>query len=186
MSDTTNTALSEEAYTELDSFLLSDACDDETLTVDEAHGLLTALIIAPEPTETEVWLETVWGEPDFADKAEALAMTELMLRLYEEIETSLQKRHDFEPLAVEVEEDEEVIVAYEGWCYGFMLGVEMQEAVWEALPEDEQNLLAPIAKLALLSTDEEQEQEMEDDEYAAWVELLPGAVMGLYAYMHPA
>lgn len=183
MSDTNNGVLSEDEFAELDSFLLSEACDDETLTVDEAHGFLTALIIAPESTPEASWLETIWGEPRFADEAEAGRMTDLMRRLYNDIETTLAKRLNFEPLAVELEDEDEVIVAYEGWCYGFMLGVEVHEAVWEELPKDEQALLAPIGKLALLNNEDE-EAEMDDDEYESWVELLPGAVMGLYSYMH--
>jgi len=26
---------------------------------------------------------------------------------------------------------------------------------------------------------------MDDEEYTSWVELLPGAVLGLYSYFHP-
>jgi hypothetical protein len=39
-----------------------------------------------------------------------------------------------------------------------------------------------MAQLALLNSDEE--PEMDDEEYESWVELLPGAVLGLYSYWH--
>ncbi len=86
-------------------------------------------------------------------------------------------------MSVEVEEEDgSVVVAYEGWCFGFMLGVETCQDEWEKLSEDEEGLLAPMAQLALLNSDEE--PSMDEDEYEQWVELLPGAVLGLNAYWH--
>ncbi|MCK5640117.1 MAG: UPF0149 family protein, partial [Gammaproteobacteria bacterium] len=72
--------------------------------------------------------------------------------------------------------------AYEGWCFGFMLAVTNEHAVWDELPENEQDLLAPMAKLAMLHIGEESEEEMDEDEYDTWVDLLPGAVASLYGY----
>jgi uncharacterized protein len=178
--------LNDDELAELDAFLLSDACDDEVLSVDEVHGFLTALLVGPQPLAQEEWLEQAWGEPQFADAAEREHMRELMLRLYRDIDATLQEGHDFEPLAVEIEEEGEAVVAFEGWCFGFMLGVESCQEEWDKLPTAEENLLAPMAQLALLNSDEELEPEMEmdDEEYESWVELLPGAVLGLYSYWH--
>jgi hypothetical protein len=63
-----------------------------------------------------------------------------------------------------------------------MLAVTGDEERWNNLPENEQSLLAPIAKLALLYADEN--VDMEDDEYEMLTELLPGSVVGLYRYWH--
>lgn len=174
--------LNEAELAELDEFLLSDACDDEVLTVDEVHGLLTALQVGPQPMAEAEWLAMAWGEPQFADAAQRERMVGLMQRLNRDIEAVLQAGRDFEPLAVEVEENGVEVVAFEGWCFGFMLGVESCQAEWDKLPKDEENLLAPMAQLALLNSDEE--PQMDDEEYEQWVELLPGAVMGLYSYWH--
>ena len=181
MSDDTP-KLSENELAELDEFLLSDACDDEVLTVDEVHGLLTALLAGPQPLPEEEWLPMAWGEPEFADDAERQHMVGLMRRMHDDIDETLKLGRDFEPLAVEVEENGVDVVAFEGWCFGFMLGVETCQDEWDSLPKDEGNLLAPMAQLALLNSDEE--PEMDDEEYEQWVELLPGAVMGLYSYWH--
>ena len=184
MSDDTP-KLSDEELAELDAFLLSEACDDEVLTVDEVHGMLTALLVGPQPLDEAEWLDMAWGEPQFSDGGEQQHMLGLMRRLHRDIETSLQAGRDFEPLAVEVEEEDGTeVVAYEGWCFGFMLGVETCQGEWDKLPKNEENLLAPMAQLALLNSDEE--PEMDDEEYEQWVELLPGAVMGLYSYWHKA
>ena len=174
--------ISEEELGELDSFLLSEACD-EALAVDEAHGYLTALIAGPSQVQPEEWMGSVWGQPKFADAAQRERMTGLLSRMYDDIVATLEEGLDFEPLAIEIEEEGEILEAYEGWCFGFMLGVGHDEEAWTALPKDEQPLMAPISQLALLHGDEE--IEMDDEEYTSWVELLPGAVLGLYSYFHP-
>jgi uncharacterized protein len=168
--------------TELDAFLLSDACDDETLTIDEAHGYLTALQLPPVQLDESAWLQEIWGTPRFADAAQAERMHQLLRRLCADIAAGLGQRRDFEPLAIELEDEGETVESYEGWCFGFMLGVEQHETLWADLPRTEQELLAPMAQLALLGTEEE--QEMSEEEYGQWVELIPGAVMGLYAFWH--
>jgi len=182
MSTDLSTPLNETELTELDEFLLSEACDEDALSIDEAHGFLTALAVTPQPPTDDKWMSSVWGQPDFTDEEERQRMTSLLQRLHHEIVTTLQAGRDFEPLVIETEEEGETFEAYEGWCFGFMLGVEEQQALWDELSQNEQNLVAPMAQLALLYSDEE--TDMDDDEYSGWVELLPGAVMGLYAYWH--
>jgi uncharacterized protein len=176
------TSLTEAELSELDDFLLSEACDEESLSIDEAHGYLTALQLPPVQLDTAQWHRSVWGEPRFEDPKLERRMQELLLRLYADITETLRRRRDFEPLVIETEEDGETLESYEGWCYGFMLGVDQHEAEWDALPKSEQALLVPMAQLSLLAGEEE--EEMSEDEYAQWVELIPGAVMGLYAYWH--
>ncbi len=174
--------LNDEELAELDAFLLSDACDDEVLSVDEVHGFFTALQVGPQSMAEEEWLPLVWGEPQFTDDAQRQRLLGMLQRLYRDIDTVLKAGLDYEPLAVEVEENGVDVVAFEGWCFGFMLGVETCQSEWDKLPKDEENLLAPMAQLALLNSDEE--PEMDDEEYESWVELLPGAVLGLYSYWH--
>lgn len=174
--------LSDQELVELDDFLLSDACDEETFAIDEAHGFLTALVVGPEAMPQSEWLEAVWGQPRFADEAQARRMTDLLVRLYRSIEADLQAGRPFEPLVVEEEEEGEVFESYEGWCFGFMAGVQEFEELWQPLPKEPQALLTPIAQLALLYTDEE--PEMSEAEYGDWIELLPGAVTGLYHFWH--
>lgn len=174
--------LNDDELAELDTFLLSDACDDEVLSVDEVHGFLTALQVGPRSMPESEWLTMAWGEPKFTDEAQQQHLQGLMLRLNSDLEASLKEGLDFEPLAVEVEEEGEAVVAFEGWCFGFMLGVETCQAEWDKLPKGEESLLAPMAQLALLNSDEE--PEMDDEEYESWVELIPGAVLGLYSYWH--
>jgi uncharacterized protein len=179
MTDQRNVPLSDDEFVELDDFLLQ-VEHEERLPVDMAHGYLAALCVGHVDVPEEEWLQTIWGEQDFADEAQQQHISNLLLRLNDEIVDSLESGEPFEPLMVELEEDGESYEAVEGWCYGFMLGVSRDEGQWDELPEDERNLLMPIARLALYYAEED--EDLDDDEYIALAELLPGAVAGLYAY----
>jgi uncharacterized protein len=175
--------LSEDEFAELDTFLLA-LEEGEGLSVDEVHGYITAIIASSDSDEQQEWLPQVWGEPVFADESEKDYMTEIMRRMYSEISEMLQQGLRFEPLVIEEENEEgEVEEAYEGWCFGFMRCVAERQDQWGDLPKKEQELLSPIAKLALLCTEEG--VDMDEDEYELCVELLPGAVAGLFSYWHP-
>lgn len=181
MADTTHIHLTDAELTELDTFLLSDACEEETFSIDEAHGYLTALLITAPDTTIDEWSSTIWGSPNFTSAEHEQHHRRLLARLYEDVRHSLESNQPFEPLVVEVEEDDGVILeAHEGWCYGFIYCVEQYPDHWGQLNKDGESLLAPIAQLALLDSDEE--PEMEEEDYNLWVELLPGAVMGLRDY----
>jgi len=180
MSSQHETLLTDEEFSELDRFLLTTEEGEDRLSVDEAHGYLTALTVGPEMTENDEWLEAVWGTPLFSDDESEQRMRSYLIRMQQEIATELAARAGFEPLVLEEVDGDEAIESYEGWCFGFMLGVAGQSSYWEQLPRAEQTLLAPIAKLALLHDDEE--SDMDDEEYDAWVEMLPGSVVGLYNY----
>lgn len=184
MNSKNNLPLTEDELMTLDGFLLMDEHAGDRLSIDEVHGYLTSLIVAAVPTEQEKWMEVVWGSPEFSDQAEKERMTEYLLRMYWEIAETMGDGRSFEPLIVE-EEDEAGVQyeVYEGWCFGFMRGVTEHQKLWEDVPKNEQELLTPIAKLAM-SCMEDDEQEMSDEEYEACVDLLPGALSGLYAYWH--
>jgi uncharacterized protein len=175
-----NTPLTDEEIIELDEFLLEGSDEDDRLTVDEAHGFITSLVVGHEAAAEDEWMEAVWGRPEFADDAERQRLTALLRRLHQDVVATLESGAPFEPLLAEVEEDGETFVACDGWCFGFMLGVSGDEERWGKLPPDEQDLLTPIANLALLHVDDAPEMDEEDCETLA--ELLPGSVRGLYLY----
>ena len=176
------TLLSDDELAELDTLLLSD--NDDRLPIDEAHGFLTAQLIARSPScDTEIITE-ICGDAAFENSSDLERVTQLLLQMRDEIAASLQTNEPFEPLVIEEEEDGEIFEDYEGWCFGFMLGVTHQSAQWDNISKTQEELLAPIAQLALLHTqdeDKEDEESMDEEEYALCIELLPGAVNSLYA-----
>jgi len=184
MSSELNGPLSDEELTALDNFLLSDRGHGEMMPIDEAHGYLTALVVSHDQAGQSEWLSAIWGEPEFADIAEEKGMTHYLLCMRSEIEEMLKSGSPYEPLVIEEEEDGEVVEAYEGWCLGFIHAVADHQESWDKLEKNEQELLTPIAKIALLLNEEE--PDMDNEEYEACVELLPGAVAGLYTYWEDA
>lgn len=182
MSLDNNVSLTDEELTELDEFLLSGAEGVERLTIDEAHGYITALIVSGKDQDSTDWLGAVLDDLAFTDDAEQERIEDLLYRMWDEIEEMLRSRQVFEPLVAEFEEDGELIIEYEGWCYGFMLAVSEDETLWNELPKDEKDLLAPIAQIALLGEDEE--VDLDDEEYEMLAELIPGSVGALYNFWH--
>ena len=172
----THTApLSDEELIELDVLLQT---NEDYLLVDEAHGYITALVIAlGEGLDDDQWLFGILG-----DSMEAVQpkMRELLTRLRDEIIDVLSSGGVFEPLVAEIEDEGEILESYEGWCFGFMMALSVEEESWAELPQNEQDLLMPIAKLALLQEDES--ADMDDEEYGTYVDLIPGSVGGLYQY----
>jgi len=178
-----NQPLNDQELVELDDFLLSTDEDSGSLAVDEAHGYITALVVSDAQLEHQQWLGAVLGEATFSDAAEQARVEELLLRMYDEIAHSLEKGARFEPLVIEEEEAGEIIDVPEGWCYGFMLGVAEEQERWEDLPREQQELLAPIAKLALTYSEDE-DTDLDDEDYESLVELIPGSVNSLYDFWH--
>ena len=171
--------LSTDELAELDEFLLADT--DERLSIDEAHGFLTALVVGHDNRGEEGWLVDVWGDSKFADDTQRQRMTELLLRMRADITAMLTTGQRFEPLILEEEDEDGLYEVYDGWCFGFMLAVANDDLRWQDLPNDQEDLLEPIASLALLHTDDA-EEDMSEDEYSNWAQLLPGSVMGLYSH----
>ncbi len=173
--------LTTDELTELDVFLLAGGEDLDRLMIDEAHGFLTALVVTGCPVDLDEVVNELMGPDPFADEFEEQRIKGLIERMQADIEMSLKSRKRFEPLVIEeVGEAGEIEESYEGWCFGFMLGVAHCDEQWGQLPKHEEELLTPIATLSLLHAEEE--VEMDIDEYLGWVEMIPGSVAGLRRY----
>lgn len=174
-SDTSSTTLDDSALAELDEILLTGSENCDCLLIDEVHGLLTALYVTNQPIDITNVTQLV-----YPCEGEHQRLSELLALMLEEIRFILANNKRFEPLVIEEEEDGEFFEEVEGWCVGFMVAVTENPGQWEEISKYEQDLLTPIAKLALLR--DEQEEELSEDEYASLLELIPGSVSGLYDY----
>lgn len=174
---TENTPLTDDEMIELDQMLQA---NEEYLLVDEAHGFITALLVAKSPLlEGDAWIAGILGDENASIDPK---MRDLLLRLRAEAEDALSATVTFEPLIAEIEEEGEILENFEGWCFGFMLAASEDEQVWSELSQSEQELIMPIAKLALLQEDEE--ADMDEEEYETLVDLIPGSVGALYNHFH--
>lgn len=177
MTQSTGYLLTDEELGELDQFLYQDDEATDMLSLDEAHGFTTAILIGAPHIDGAEWLTLIWGEPQFSDLAQAERLTDMLTKMRTEIQQSLDSGEPFEPLSVEEEVDGESYENFEGWCFGFMLGLSHLESSWH-MGEKERELIAPIATLAMLYTEEQ--EELDEEEYEQCLELLPGAVSSLY------
>ncbi len=156
--------LTEKEFDELDRFLMSDRCGDETMAMDALHGYLTAIAIGPERVPTDEWLPRVWGPgpedaPDFRNPQQAARMHELLQKALDEITLTFSVApKDFEPLfSVHHWKGKEVLDA-EAWCWGFLEGVDLRANAWQALRESPQATL--LHAIYLLGAEEIEEEEV--------------------------
>ena len=161
--------LTEKEFDELDRFLMSDRCSDETMAMDALHGYLTAIAIGPETVPIDEWLPRVWGPdpedaPDFRDENQAARMRELLARALEEIVVTFDVApKDFEPLfSVHQWKGKEVLDA-EAWCWGFLEGMSLHEAAWQPLRDSAQASLLRAIHLLGAEEIEEEEVKLVDD-----------------------
>jgi yecA family protein len=169
--------MTDDDYSRLDEILMENI--DECLSIDEAHGFLTAISVSQIILSNDESVESICGDSHLDDNLRQ-EVSNLILKMFAEIKLMLNGSEPFDILLIETEEEGEIVEVFEGWCQGFMLAVSQEQEIWDSLESTEQTILSPIAKLSLLISDES--LEMEDDEYDMLVELLPGAVMGLNSY----
>mgnify|MGYP005836763187 CR=1 FL=1 len=150
MLPTLPTALSQAELLRLDAFLHSPACGRDAMGLSHAHGFLTALASGPERLEPGEWLRLVFDEPVFDDGAQAEDMLGLALRLYQDIEASLDRPGAFHPVLDFMRTATgELAVDASAWCQGYRSGMTLSQEQWAmhaglAL----RALLAPIDTLA--------------------------------------
>lgn len=153
--------LSEKEFDELDHFLMSDRCGDDTMTMDALHGYLTAIALGPIKIEQAEWLPRVWGTeaedmPEFKSDAELAHISDMIERVLKEIEITLEVApKEFEPLFCEHEWQGKQVLDAEAWAWGFMEGIGLRATAWQLLSDSAQaSLLRPIYLLGAEEIDE--------------------------------
>jgi uncharacterized protein len=156
--------LSDKEFNELDTFLLSDRCGDDCMTMDALHGYLTALAIGPQEVPFAEWLPRVWGAtpedaPAFKNDKEAQRITTLIARFMNEVAMTFEVApKEFEPLFCEHQWNGRTVLDGEAWAWGFWEGMQLRADAWEAIHESP---LAPLLRpIYLLGAEEIEEEEL--------------------------
>ncbi|MEO0318456.1 MAG: hypothetical protein RL404_2133 [Pseudomonadota bacterium] len=150
--------LSEKEFDELDRFLMSEQCGDETMAMDALHGYLTAIAIGPEKVPVDEWLPRVWGPddedaPQFKNAQQAERVRSLVTRMLEEIVVTFEVApKDFEPLFSEYPYKGKSVLDGEAWCWGFLEGVNLRPQAWATLFDSPQATL--LRAIELLGAEE--------------------------------
>lgn len=150
--------LTDQEFDELDRFLMSAHCGDETMAMDALNGYLTAIAIGPTDIPPEQWLPRIWGPtpqdaPKFRDAQQSERIHTLLARALEEIRVTFEVApKDFEPLfSVHKVKGKELLDA-EAWCWGFLEAVGLNEDAWRPLRESSQSIL--LRAIDLLGAEE--------------------------------
>lgn len=133
------------------------------VSVSELHGLMTAIMTACHPTDTEGWA-TLLGELSFEIPDESAL--ELLTEYAEDTSFTLKDNDDaysYEPLVPDDEHDlSERFLALKDWAGGFITGLGVAEV---ALSKDEREQIADLAKIASIRPDENEQFDGDEEEY---------------------
>lgn len=165
--------------------------------LDGLHGLVTAILVGPQPVPREEWLPLVLHpEQTFESHLEAERLTSLCLRVYHGIERGLEQLV-YEPILAEFDDEDtgERIVEAQGWCAGFSLGVDLRAQLWEPRLRFDPRLMEIMAPIMALAFSEGLFEEFSDPrwppltetEREACVQMIPSCVIDIQHYWrdHP-
>ncbi len=153
--------LDEQDFEEIDR-LLESLGADEGLRLDGAQGLLTALVVGPQPIGPEHWLPVILGgEPLGAPSPRLQRLLDLLLRLKASIARGLDI-NSYDPIFAEHETGDERSIDSGGWCEGFSLGVDLNAEIWEQRMQEDRTLLDLLAPVIALGVDDGVFSELRD------------------------
>ena len=172
---------------ELEKFLLSEQVPEESMTLSELDGFLTALAVGPEVVPPGEWLPVVWqGEgPVFETPQDVERVLGLILALNARIIESIQQDELAPMFNIEEQDDGSELMTPDGWCWGFMQGVMLREDAWKPLIDSEdRELLDPIAMIAGGGREMPEFAEIQDSEedYEEFLDLISGSALDIYDY----
>ncbi|MGD9582694.1 MAG: YecA family protein [Lysobacterales bacterium] len=206
MSATAPLGLQASELDELHTFLVGRA-EAGALMLDAVHGLLTAIVVGPEPIPANEWLGHIIGEEGgFENEEQANRVLTLLIRLYNSIVQELEAL-SYQPIFGEIDpfeddgedspqaadEDQnegETVLSARGWCEGFSLGVDLRSGVWEARMQGDPQLLDLLSPLIAVAAHEglfevdpgEEIAELSDEEFEIALNSVAAAVADVQQY----
>lgn len=136
------TKLSKAEIEELKRFLDSPQRPDGTLCFHELQGFLFAVASCPEMVQPSDWLPIISDDQDigFNDQSEAQRILNLIMTLFNQVNTAVLNRSDGMPpgckFQIDIDANFREKVAISQWSRGFTLGHDWLADVWdECVPE---------------------------------------------------
>ncbi|MGB9671058.1 MAG: YecA family protein, partial [Halothiobacillaceae bacterium] len=160
---------------------------EESMTLSELDGFLTALAVGPEVVSPGEWLPVVWqGEgPVFETPKDIERVLGLILALNARIVEDIQKDQLSPMFNIEVQDDGSELMTPDGWCWGFMQGVMLREDAWKPLLDSEDGeLLDPIAMIAGGGRQLPEFAEIQDspEDYEEFLDMISGSALDIRDY----
>jgi uncharacterized protein len=129
-------------------------------------------------------MPVLWGEfePEWTSTEESEAIISLVFRHMNGIVTTLTEApEEFEPIVLEVDEDEASFTSVEEWCLGYMKGVSLSMEAWQQGGQEVMDLLFPIMVFTTAEGRNSLER-LEVDELETLKRSLPSSVRKLHAF----
>lgn len=191
MSESTPYGLEARELDELHEFLGRRA-DTGGLMLDAVHGLLTAVVIGPDPISASEWLGHVVDEAQgFESEEEANRVLALLIRLYNSVVQELEALA-YQPIfgEIEIADTEDTELSARGWCEGFAIGVDLRSALWEGRMQQDPELLELLHPVITLAADEgvfetsdgEAIEPLNDEDFELALNGVAGAVADVHQY----
>jgi uncharacterized protein len=186
-------SLSESELDELSDFLISDKCPESSMLIDTLDGFLASIVLTPVTIMATRWLPWVWdmdeGEvaPRFESVEEANHIIGLVMRYYNMTVSEIEKER-FEPLFLEMpQRDGSLFFDAEGWCEGFMFGVDLLPEHWQSVVQQQPVLIEPMILLGTENGLQILEGEEGDDpqKIREIYETIPVAIVALREFFLP-
>ncbi len=173
----------EQDFDSLEHFL-SDVAPEASMTLDELHGFLAAVICSPQTLLPSQWTPHVWGgtEPEFETIDQAQAVMGQIMRLNNDVAEKLSMG-DFDPLFIEETlANGHVVLDPHGWCEGFVRGMQLQPDAWA--DDDLNEALMPIIVLSDTIKDDPKINELlaSDETIEKLAEAVPEAVVSIFQH----
>ncbi|MEW6445474.1 MAG: YecA family protein [Pseudomonadota bacterium] len=172
---------------ELENFLFSEQVPEESMTLSEIDGFLTALAVGPAVVPPSEWLPVIWqGEgPVFESPTEVERVLGLLLALNARIVETIQKDELAPMFNIEPQDDGSELMTPDGWCWGFMQGVLLREDDWKPLMDsDEGEMIDPIAMIAGGGREMPEFAEIQSvpEEYEEFLDMISGSALDIYDF----
>jgi len=183
--------LNDEELARLDD-LLSQASDDDAMTLEEFDGFTAATLASPAPIPADELLAEIVGTDPEALAARLSgddrdALLRLLRRHRDNVSQQLHEGEGFSPVLAY---DEAGRVDGRGWAIGFLRGVGLRADDWSPLDDDDDfaDLLDPMVRLADEFDPEtgELREAIPVDERDALVEEMIGNAMDAFAFFQEA
>ncbi|WP_227509549.1 UPF0149 family protein, partial [Ferrovum myxofaciens] len=188
-----NQPLTDDEINELDDFLLSDKSPGSCMDISTFDGFLAAVVLNPDVILPSHWLPWVWdmdnGEesPEFDTLDEASRISNLIMRHYNTVATTIDEDRFGPLLFVLPQPDNSEFYDAEGWCEGFMLGAAVfLEPWWRSIMKDRTELVAPMVLLGtepgweILSESADEKRAIQEA-----YESIPDVIEALHTYFEP-
>jgi uncharacterized protein len=183
----------------LAELLGSDASPEHVMDISTLDGFIAAALAGPDQPELAdvlPWMldpERTDEQVSFGSEAEAQELITLIAQHWRDTgDTLADSPEDYEPVLYlegsdddedESSDDDEQVSLIDDWCFGFVLGLQLQEEVFERLPDELKDLLGPV----FLYGTEEGRAELErlqltPEQHESIAQALPGIVVALYRH----